>query len=454
MNLIKGALHYLNSGNGRTVRAKKAITRMFLNKGTSLFLSMLYVPLFLECLDKTRYGIWVTIMSLVNWIGFFDIGIGQGLRNLLAKSLAEENYIEAKKVVSTAYVAMILIFAFIMVIFVFIYPFINWYKIFNAPVDMASEINTLILIVVLMMCMNFILGIFKSVLLAYQMPDVTSNMNLAIQSISLLTIFIFYLSGKISSLIGIGSILVIIPVLVYVFYTFKYFRGRFKRVLPSLRFFEKKMVRQILTLGAAFFIIQISNLFLFQSNNIIISNIIGPEAVPEYYIVNKYLSILLFAFTIITTPFWSAVTDAYTKKDIAWIKNVKSKLVRIYCGFVLLAIVMIIISPLFFNIWLGDKMEISTYLVILLSVFLLLQMYSNIFLSIINGIGKIKLQFYISILLPFIYVPLAIVMGKSVGIYGVVISGIIMMLIYAIIYPIQYYKIISNENKSNSIWYK
>lgn len=118
---------------------------MFLNKGTSLFLSMLYVPLFLECLDKTRYGIWVTIMSLVNWIGFFDIGIGQGLRNLLAKSLAEENYIEAKKVVSTAYVAMILIFAFIMVIFVFIYPFINWYKIFNAPVDMASEINTLIL---------------------------------------------------------------------------------------------------------------------------------------------------------------------------------------------------------------------------------------------------------------------------------------------------------------------
>ena len=425
---------------------------MFLNKGTSLFLSMLYVPLFLECLDKTRYGIWVTIMSLVNWIGFFDIGIGQGLRNLLAKSLAEENYIEAKKVVSTAYVAMILIFAFIMVIFVFIYPFINWYKIFNAPVDMASEINTLILIVVLMM--NFILGIFKSVLLAYQMPDVTSNMNLAIQSISLLTIFIFYLSGKISSLIGIGSILVIIPVLVYVFYTFKYFRGRFKRVLPSLRFFEKKMVRQILTLGAAFFIIQISNLFLFQSNNIIISNIIGPEAVPEYYIVNKYLSILLFAFTIITTPFWSAVTDAYTKKDITWIKNVKSKLVRIYCGFILLAIVMIIISPLFFNIWLGDKMEISTYLVILLSVFLLLQMYSNIFLSIINGIGKIKLQFYISILLPFIYVPLAIVMGKNMGIYGVVISGIIMMLIYVIIYPIQYYKIISNENKPNSIWYK
>ena len=427
---------------------------MFLNKGTSLFLSMLYVPLFLECLDKTRYGIWVTIMSLVNWIGFFDIGIGQGLRNLLAKSLAEENYIEAKKVVSTAYVAMILIFAFIMVIFVFIYPFINWYKIFNAPVDMASEINILILIVVLMMCMNFILGIFKSVLLAYQMPDVTSNMNLAIQSISLLTIFIFYLSGKISSLIGIGSILVIIPVLVYVFYTFKYFRGRFKRVLPSLRFFEKKMVRQILTLGAAFFIIQISNLFLFQSNNIIISNIIGPEAVPEYYIVNKYLSILLFAFTIITTPFWSAVTDAYTKKDITWIKNVKSKLVRIYCGFILLAIVMIIISPLFFNIWLGDKMEISTYLVILLSVFLLLQMYSNIFLSIINGIGKIKLQFYISILLPFIYVPLAIVMGKNMGIYGVVISGIIMMLIYVIIYPIQYYKIISNENKPNSIWYK
>lgn len=444
-----------HSGNQRTILAQKAIARMFINKGASIILSMLYVPLFLSCLDTTRYGIWVTIMSFVNWLGFFDIGIGQGMRNLLAKSVAEGDYFNSRKIISTAYIAIATIFLSIIIIFTILYPYINWYKIVNAPDNMRNEINLIIFISIVLICFNFIFNLFKSILFALQKPQVTSNIALWSQAASLLVIYIFYLIGQIKSLVPIGTILLTIPIIVILVYTICYFKNEFKLMSPSIRFFDKNFIKSILSLGGSFFIIQIANLVLFQSNNLIISNIINPNAVSEYYVVNKYTSLLFLAFSIVTTPFWSATTEAYTKKDFVWISETKNRLLKIFGLFVVMGLIMICISPLFFKLWIGNKIKIEIITVILLTIYYLLQMFSNIYLSFINGIGKIKLQLLTTLFLAAIYIPISIFSGKALGILGIIISGIIVLCIPCIVYPIQYYKLMyPHSNTSKSIWYE
>ena len=116
LKLYTGLKKKLLQGTERTEKAKKSILKMFMNKGLSIILSMMYVPLFLDCLDKTRYGIWIAIMGLINWIGFLDIGIGQGLRNLLSVSLAKGDNDTAKKLVSTAYVSVGKIFSVLIIL--------------------------------------------------------------------------------------------------------------------------------------------------------------------------------------------------------------------------------------------------------------------------------------------------------------------------------------------------
>ena len=446
--------NFLTSGSERTVRAKQAIARMFLNKGLSIVLSMLYVPLFLTCLDQTRYGIWVTIMSFVNWIGFFDIGFGQGLRNTLAEALAKNEMAAAKKMVSTTYAATSVIFLSFIVFFLLVYPWIDWYKIVNAPTPMAGEINLLILLVVTIMCINFILGIFKSILLAYQMPDCTSTINLINQALSLGIIYGVYLCGHIDSLIVFGLILVLIPVFTLLVYSIVFFRKKFRAISPSFRYIDLKYIRKILTLGLSFFFIQLSNLFLFQSNNLILSNVIDPGVVPEYYVVNKYLSLLLLGFTIITTPFWSAVTDSYARRDYRWIRSVEKKLLKVYAVFCLLCLLLVAGQPLFFKLWVGHKLEVRFSVVCLMAVFILLQMFSNIYLSIINGMGKIKLQLFVSLLLSVVYVPACVYAGKMAGLQGVIVAGILMVGVNAVVYPVQYYKLIRFRQTKKSIWYE
>lgn len=42
----------------------------------------------------------------------------------------------------------------------------------------------------------------------------------------------------------------------------------------------------------------------------------------EYNIAYKYIGLIEMAFMIIMTPFWSAATDAYARKDYQWIKGI------------------------------------------------------------------------------------------------------------------------------------
>jgi O-antigen/teichoic acid export membrane protein len=65
----------------RTHKALFNIASSFVIKGASILLSLLLVPLTLDYLNPYEYGIWLTLSSVLMWINYFDIGLGNGLRN-------------------------------------------------------------------------------------------------------------------------------------------------------------------------------------------------------------------------------------------------------------------------------------------------------------------------------------------------------------------------------------
>ena len=117
--------------NVRTARAVKNILYSFFIKGYSVIIQFALVPLTLHYLDKFHYGIWLTLASLLEWFNFFDIGIGHGLRNKLAESLAKNEFGLAKIYISTAYAIVTMIFLGFIIIFSVINPFLNWASILN-----------------------------------------------------------------------------------------------------------------------------------------------------------------------------------------------------------------------------------------------------------------------------------------------------------------------------------
>ena len=60
----------------RSYEIQKNIVLSFLFKGISIIVSLVIVPLTLNYLNPTEYGVWLTLSSIMTWINLFDIGLG------------------------------------------------------------------------------------------------------------------------------------------------------------------------------------------------------------------------------------------------------------------------------------------------------------------------------------------------------------------------------------------
>ena len=180
----------LFGGSERSAKAKKNIYASLLLKGLTILVSLILIPMTLGYLTNYEYGVWLTLSSLLHWIDFFDIGLGNGLRNKLAESLAENNYKKSRIYVSTTFFSLTVIIGTFYLLFVFINIWIDWYKILNVSPDIVSNLKGIILLVSGMMCMNFVLKTISFVYYAKQVAMMNNIISFATQVFSLAIIFI------------------------------------------------------------------------------------------------------------------------------------------------------------------------------------------------------------------------------------------------------------------------
>lgn len=441
----------LGSGHARSKLAKKNIFASFFIKAGNIAIGLMLVPLTINYLEPTKYGIWITLSSIIGWFGFFNIGLGHGLRYKFAKAIASGEHELARVYVSTTYAFISAILFAVLIIFYIVNPFLNWNAILNVGDDVVlhSELGVVALVLFTFFCLTLIVKLIATILTADQRPALGGVFNFASNVFALIVIY-FLTKTTQGSLLYLGSVLFGMPVLVYFICSFWFFSGRYRIYRPSFKYVVFSEGRGLLSLGIKFFVIQISAILIFQTNNIIISQLFGPEEVTPYAIAYKYFNVLMMGFSIIVAPFWSAYTEAWVKKDITWIKNTVHKLIILWILLFSAGILMLVFSKWIFNIWIGGLVNVPFIMSALVGFFILLNAWNMIFNNFLNGVAKIKIQIYLVATAAVINVPLGIFLGKMIGIEGVLLANIITVIPQALIYPLQYKKIINFSAKG--IW--
>lgn len=439
----------INKGQERSVKAKKNILAAFLIKGGSIIISLFLVPLTIHYVSADQYGIWITLSSIIGWFGFFDIGFGNGLRNKFAESIAHDEDEKARIYVSTTYAVLTIIVSIVLTIFLCINPFLNWSKILNTPSNMAGELSTLAMIVFVFFCLQFVLQLITTVLTADQQPAKASLFNFYGSLFSVLVIFILTKTTS-GNLIYLGTVLGFTPIAVLIISSLWFYSRKYKKFAPSLKYVKFSYARDLMTLGVKFFLLQIAGIVLYQTSNIIIAQLFGAAEVTPYSIAYKYFSIIPMIMGIIMSPFWSAYTEAWVKKDIDWIKRSLKNLKLIWASLSIISLIMLVFSNFVYRIWVGKEIIVPFSLSLSLAVYVIMLCWTNIYSLFLNGTGKIKIQLYISFLTMLFNIPMAIYLGKKIGIAGIVLSTIILCSISIIIEPVQANKLINN--KAKGIW--
>lgn len=442
----------INKGQERSVKAKKNILAGFVIKGIGIAISLLLVRLTIHYVNPSRYGVWLTISSIVGWFSFFDIGLTQGLRNKFAEAKAHGNDDLAQIYVSTTYAILIIISCFVWIIFMVSNQFLNWSHILKLPSAMEGEVSILAVIVFTYFCLQFVFQIITTIITADQQPAKASAINVLGQILSLIFIFILVKTTQ-GSLIKLGVALCLSPILVLFGANLFFFKGDYKRYQPVLSRVKFSHIKGLFNLGVLFFIIEIAVVIQFETANIIIARNFGTTQVTAYNIVYKYFGLLNMIFTIFLTPFWSASTEAFLKKDLEWIRKGIKKYNLLNIVLIAAGVIMLAFSKQIYNLWLG-KGTISIGWTLSLWGFLYFNVliFGGKYVNFLNGISALRLQLYISIISPVIFLGVAMLFIKHyhMGVSSLFIASIIANFNAYLLAPIQYYQIIHRNKKG--IW--
>ena len=424
--------------NERNERIRKNTLGLFFLKGCSILINLTLIPLTLNVLGDYRFGIWVTIFNVISWINIFDIGIGNGLRNKYTESISRNNIKEAREYVSTSY--LIVTFIAILIIILFCIPFfsINWASVFNVKQDLNIEIKYLVGFIFAITCIQFILKLISTILIADH-KSASAALLPIISNLLILLILVILKESFEFNLLWIGILYTTAPAFTYLVAQLILFNGKYIHVKPRFKDFKKDKIKSLFNLGIQFFIIQIAVLVIFQTDSLIISNKLSPNDVTPYNISFRYFALIPMLYTMIATPTWSAYTDAAIKKDFNWIKRTIKLQVLLMIGFLILSLLLFAIAKPVIKLWIGNDLNISTNLLVGMTIYSILSVWNGIFSALLGGLSKIRLTTFLTMFSALINIPLSLYLIK---IFGNTSSGVIMatnlcLCLTSILSPIQ-----------------
>lgn len=417
-------------------------------KPISGIVNLVYIKYVLDYLGVEQYGVWATILTILSWIEFLDMGIGNGLRNRLVESLESDNK-NGKALVSSAYAILILMMFVISILSMIIASQIGWESIIKTD-SIYERIDIVIKLGIVFTAWNMVFSVIRSVLYAIQKTAIVGILQLLVQVINLICVL---MAGRYSS----GNLYIVIvayelSIFIVNFCASVIVYGKHEEIRPSRRQISCKKGVELVRLGSLFFIVQLCSLIVFSTDNILVSLMFGVKNVTPYTMVHNIYGVLISLFSAALMPMWSMVTKIKSQKRYGVLQIMFKRIYAMLIPFILGAIVVAFLFDRISYLWLGRELAYSSELIIAGCLFCALSIWSNAHGTVANGLGILKGQMLMAIIQAIINVPLSILFAITLkmGVCGVLLGTDITLLVSCFYLP--YYinkwkvQVINNAN--------
>jgi O-antigen/teichoic acid export membrane protein len=416
----------------RRVRADARLASIFkggvsslVQKGFALLISAISLPLTVRYLGPQRYGIWVTISSMVVMLSVMDLGVANTLTTMISRAYAHGDKVEARRYYATAYWISAGIAALLGLVALLVWPHLNWGGLFRVTdPGLARQVSLCIAIALAFFLLSLPLNLVNRVLSGYQQTQITNYFAL------------------LSSVMGLGAILAVIGlhgslVMLMLVYSATLMAGTLilngwvnlwdrPWMFPKPSAVDRTVVRSLLGSGMGFFLLQIAGLIVFNSDNLVISHYLGAANVVPYSVTWKLAGYAAVLTTAIFPSLWPAYAEAYERGDYAWVRKTFWHGARLAMGTVAVAVVALVVfgRPLI-RWYVGAPAVPSEILLVAICAWTLMSTGMDLEACFLAAINRVKMQGVLGIVAAGLNLWLSIVLVKRIGSLGVVLGTII-----------------------------
>lgn len=429
-----------DAGRERYRRAGLTASASYISKALTIVISLVSVPLTVHYLGPERYGIWLTIGSLLTWMALTDFGLaGNALVNVLSEAYGKDNRKLAGEYASSAFWTLSAVSAAVGVVLISVFRWIPWKAVFHVSQAVSgAELSQACAWALLFFVLGFPLSLLTSVYSAYQDGAIGNLWTIAgnLASLGALVIVTHFHGGLPALVLAISGTRIVIAIAN--FYT-AFFR-RYPWLAPSFAAVRKDRVKELLSLGSKYMITQLSGLGIAQSQPLIITQIFGPALVVIFMVAQKLIMLPIDLVFIGTAPLISAYGEGKARGDWAWIKGAfkRSVIASVLLGVPVSIAIAAFAKPVI-RIWAGPAVVPSTPLILALAGASLVGVCSLPVGQLLVGLGCAEVLASSLGICAIATVALGIALAYPLGLPGVALAIAISKLLIAV--PIQLYKL-------------
>lgn len=408
----------------RESRARHTIKASLIAQFLSYSVRLAVIPLSLRLLGAERYGLWLTVGSLVTWLTMAEFGLSRGMVNAIAEATGRNDARELRSLVSTG----CLCFSVISLLSVFVVipasssADVLWLIGAGSDGPLAEDARLLVLVCGLFAAASLSLPVVGSVCQGLQEGYVAAYFQGGATVLSLLALLGVYVvnGGLLEYAIGMSAP----PLLANVVLAGWMFTARHPRLRPSLRCTNKASFRTIVGFGGPLFLAQLANIAVLYSTNILIAHALGPAEVPKYAVPNSLFMIAAGACMLIVQPYVPAIAEAAQSQDWFWIRRSASRIAVRSLGLMAVANLGLLVAgrPLI-RIWAGSEVTPSWPLLVGMCIYFFILTALGTTGVILVGLGLIIPRTILHCAGAVLFVGIAWALARDVGIIAIPIAG-------------------------------
>lgn len=413
------------------------ITTNFLIFFISILIGLLLPPFIIDKLGVEAYGLIPLANSLSSYALIIAITINGTIARYLILDVSNNDYTNANKTFNTAFWSL----AGILLILspVLAYLSFNIEDYINLPNEIINEAHWLFFLIFASFIITNITSLLNSSPYINNRLDLinTTVLTNAIVKIGAIILLFHYLS---ISLINFAYANVIASFCALIL-SYLFFKNQTPYLTFRIKFFNKKILKEILSMGSWLLISQIGALLFLQMDLLIINKVSGPEEAGMYSVLLPWSTLVRTFAAVIAGVVAPIQLNYYANKKVDEILRVTTSSVK-YLGILISLVVAVLCvhSENLLFLWLGNDFVKLHWLFVILISHLGINLSVLPLFPISNAYKKVKIPGVVTIMLGLLNAILAFSFLKytSLGLYGVALSSLIVLTLKSLAFAAPY----------------
>lgn len=421
--------------------------------GLALFVS---IPLLIRYFGNSSYGLWILVSTLFQWVLLMDFGLASALKTKIPELQLSGNISLLNAYVKSTYKSSCYIAATIFALFSIVFLVFDIGALLNIPFESHFVIR-IFLLNIFFFCVNFILNTHKSLFISVHKGKFAEQSVAVNQIVFLLALVVFlHFLPNLNIYLKFYAVSVlngIVCLLVNLFYTIYFFRTEKTFTLFTKEKTPKYYLRGIYRLGFKYMAMQVGTLFLFSSDNYILSYFFGPKEIVPYEIISKYFQFPLMILMASMTPLWSLFTKHYFEKNHEWLSMIFRRFNYLFILILFGILICMGFADPIMKIWISEDFVVPTFLLVTIGIMTGLRVFTTFYSYFFFGIGNLRTYLLLLAVSVLLKIPLSwLFIQFGFGISSVVIASGLCLLVWSVIQPLEAYKTVSKmKNQINPI---